>query len=368
MTSGVLAILGSGETAPGMTKVHRELLNRHGKEIRAVNLDTAYGFQENVPEMTDKLVNYFDTSLHVKFEALHFASFDDATEIERAIFKQEVREANYVFAGPGSPSYAVNQWLPLGLSDDLRAVLDAAGTLCFSSAAAATLGAFSPPIYEIYKVGSGLYWNEGLNLLADFGLSCVVIPHFDNKEGSNYDTSCCYLGLRRLEIMETMLPENTSTLGVDEHTALVLDHESDSLRVLGRSNGYWRLNGTVRTLENGSTIPLEELRADVASSPKRVPAENVFLSSAPDDLAQQVLRGGAQSVEALALLVRLSGAKTEGYIDPKSLVEGVLAARESERTAGQYDLADQLRDALVNAGIEIHDGPQGSSWSLNASK
>jgi hypothetical protein len=347
-----------------MTKVHRELFKRHGKDLRAATLDTAYGFQENVPEMTEKLVGYFDTSLHVPFKALHFPSYEDATDIERAILKQEVREANYVFAGPGSPSYAVKQWLPLGLGDDLRSVLDDGGTLCFSSAAAATLGAFSPPIYEIYKVGSSLYWNEGLNLLADFGLSCVVIPHFNNQEGSNYDTSCCYLGLRRLELMETMLPEGTATLGVDEHTALILDVDSDSLRVVGRSNGYWRLNGIIRVLENSSTVALEELRKDVRAIPRPVLTKSVSIPSTPDDLAQRVLQGGPEGIEALALLVRRSSAGTEGHIDPKSLVDGVLAARDNARASGQYALADQLRDALVSAGIEIHDSPLGSSWSI----
>ena len=64
MASGVLALLGSGETAPGMTKVHREIFARI-PDISAVNLDTAYGFQLNVPQMSEKLEEYFATSLHV---------------------------------------------------------------------------------------------------------------------------------------------------------------------------------------------------------------------------------------------------------------------------------------------------------------
>jgi hypothetical protein len=167
--------------------------------------------------------------------------------------------------------------------------------------------------------------------------------------------------------METMLPENTATLGVDEHTAVILDGGDDTLRVLGRSNGYWRLNGNVRTLENGLTIPLEELRADVAPAPRPTATRSASLPSTSNDLAQQVLRGGTEGAEALARLVRLSNAGAEGYIDPKSLVDGVLAARDAARVAGQYALADQLRDALVSAGIEIQDGPQGSSWSIKPS-
>jgi hypothetical protein len=367
MTKGVLAILGSGETAPGMTKVHRELLKRLGNDVRAINIDTAYGFQENVPEMTEKLVSYFDTSLHTTFVPLHFPSFENANEIDRAVFKQQVRDANYVFAGPGSPSFAVNQWLPVRLNDDLGVILQTGGTLCFSSAAAATLGAFSPPIYEIYKVGAAPYWNEGLDLLAPFGIACVVIPHFDNKEGSNYDTSCCYLGRRRLELMEQQLPSGVATLGVDEHTALLLDFEADTLRVLGRSNGYWRLNGAVKILENGSTTSLSDLRSTEAAVAPKVPDSTEPSKTSPSDLAHRALQGGPQAVEALAELVRMSAQGNNGFIDPSPLVKGVLAARDHARTSGQYALADQLRDALLSAGIEVQDSPQGSSWSLKSS-
>ena len=69
VSSGVLALLGSGETGPGMTKVHRGLLT-HLDEVRAVNLNTPFGFQENVPQMTEKLLTYFSTSLHLDMAAL----------------------------------------------------------------------------------------------------------------------------------------------------------------------------------------------------------------------------------------------------------------------------------------------------------
>lgn len=364
MSTGVLALLGSGETAPGMTKVHRQLLKRL-PEVRAVNLDTAYGFQENVPQMTEKLLDYFQTSLHVAFAPLHLTSYEGSSELERTIFKQQVRAASYVFAGPGSPSYAMAQWQPLGLVDDLNEVLAAGGTLCFSSAATATVGAFCPPIYEIYKVGTAPYWLEGLNVIATFGLHCVVIPHYDNQEGGNYDTSRCYLGERRLALMEKELPSGVATLGVDEHTALVLDLESDTLRVLGKSHGYWRFGGEVRVLENGSVTALEELRTlDVALAPTAPSAPVPNASDQPSDLAHTVLDGGPGAVEALAQLVQLSATGGAGFIDPTSLVEGVLAARVNARANGQYELADELRDALVKAGIDVQDTPQGTSWSL----
>ena len=197
MAKGKLVLLGSGETAPGMTKVHRELLSGLG-EVRAVNLDTPYGFQLNVPQMTQKLVDYFKVSLQTDLKPLSFTNYEKSSGVERELFRQSVREANYVFAGPGSPSYALAQWKGLDLQEDLLHVLDNGGVVCFSSAAALTLGAFTAPIYEIYKAGAEPYWLEGLNLMGLLGIDCAIIPHFNNNEGQDYDTSCCYLGLERL--------------------------------------------------------------------------------------------------------------------------------------------------------------------------
>jgi hypothetical protein len=365
MASGVLALLGSGETAPGMTKVHREIFSRL-PDISAVNLDTAYGFQLNVPQMSEKLEEYFDKSLHVDVTTLHFASYERASELERTLFKQQVRQSNYVFAGPGSPTYALKQWSPLHFGEDLLSVLEKNGTLCFASAAALTLGAFTAPIYEVYKVGiEEPHWREGLGLLGRLGLNCVVIPHFDNNEGANYDTRFCYLGEPRLLELERQLPSGVATLGVDEHTAAILDFNQDTLSVKGRSNAYWRLNGESTLLANGTTTDLEELRTLEASPASTPMTDSSELVDSPLELARLASEGGDAGVDALARLVRLASTGGRGFIDPTSLVEGVLSARLAARASGYYDLADQLRDSLLASGIEVKDGPSGTTWSLN---
>ena len=73
-----------------MTKIHREIL-KSVQPTNAVNVDTAYGFQLNVPQMSEKLEEYFDTSLHLKMTTLHFPSYERASELERTLFKQQVR-------------------------------------------------------------------------------------------------------------------------------------------------------------------------------------------------------------------------------------------------------------------------------------
>jgi len=364
MSSGVLALLGSGETAPGMTKVHREILAAF-TSLDAVNLDTAYGFQLNVPQISQKLEEYFNISLQTKLTTLHFASYNHASELERTLFKQQVRQANYVFAGPGSPTYALAQWFPLHFGDDLLDVLDHGGTVCFASAAALTLGAFTAPIYEVYKVGvEEPKWREGLNVLAAFGLNCVVIPHFDNNEGGNYDTRFCYLGEKRLLELERQLPDGVATLGVDEHTAVILDLANDTVTVKGRSNGYWRRNGETTVLANATTTSLETLRS--LAPTRRQPAPSAPTTSAidPATLGELAAKGGESGLEALARLVQLATTGGEGFIDPTPLVEGILNARVSARANGQYELADEIRDALIKAGVDVHDGPVGATWTL----
>jgi cysteinyl-tRNA synthetase len=66
------------------------------------------------------------------------------------------------------------------------------------------------------------------------------------------------------------------------------------------------------------------------------------------------------------MLVRLGEAATAGPLDQREvlapLVEAVLAARQRARAAGQWAVADALRDALTAAGIELRDTPTGTEW------
>ena len=260
------------------------------------------------------------------------------------------------------------QWAPLHFEEDLLSVLDKGGALSFASAASLTLGAFTAPIYEVYKVGDlNPQWRTGLNLLESLGLRCVVIPHFDNNEGGNYDTRFCYLGEVRLTALERDLPEDVATFGVDEHTAAIIDINADTVTVKGRSNAYWRHHGEQRTLANGTTTGLEDFRTSPASRRTRTVLDEAPSKVGPIHLAQTVARGGEDATSALARLVQLAITGGEGYVDPTPLVEGILKARVSARASGQYALADELRDVLTVAGFEIRDELGGSTWALKSS-
>ncbi len=66
--------------------------------------------------------------------------------------------------------------------------------------------------------------------------------------------------------------------------------------------------------------------------------------------------------------MRLGEVARSGAADPRDqlapLVDRFLELRVQMRAAGEYALADRLRDVLVAAGIEVHDTPEGSTWAI----
>jgi cysteinyl-tRNA synthetase len=48
----------------------------------------------------------------------------------------------------------------------------------------------------------------------------------------------------------------------------------------------------------------------------------------------------------------------------RPFVDGLLAERERSRAAREWAAADAIRDRLLSAGIELHDTPEGTTWSL----
>src|SRR5215207_2691298 len=125
----ILAIMGSGETAPTMAKVHRALFDRFdGRTVAAAILDTPYGFQENADELSGRTAEFFATSVGNPVEVASYRNATiDAVAASTAVAR--VREARYVMAGPGSPSYALRQWVGGPIPDALAEKLSGGGIL-----------------------------------------------------------------------------------------------------------------------------------------------------------------------------------------------------------------------------------------------
>ena len=425
---GLIVVMGSGETAPSMVTVHQRALARAPQRAPAVLLDSPYGFQGNADDLTTRTLGHFRDRVGCDLVVATFrsagAAAADPLGHERSLAL--LREAGWAYAGPGSPSYTLRTWAGSPVPDLLAGVVERGGVLTFSSAAALTLGVATVPVYEIYKVGEEPRWLEGLDLLGRLaGLRAALIPHWDNAEGGTHDTRFCYLGEARLHHLEAELPEGACVIGVDEHTALLVDLEAATASVTGRGVVVVRVGGVqVLSLPAGSTLPLDELQAAAegrggaagrfhgvaggdgggdGAAPVPAAAEEVGRASVTEDAAAALAvfdaavtakeaDGALSAVLALeaaldawaadptqsdertraratlrGMLTRLGRAAAEGMVDRRDIVapfvEALLQLRLTARAEKRWAEADAIRDVLVAAGIEIRDRPGATDWS-----
>lgn len=390
----LLVLMGSGETTPTMVTPHQRILADVGDGERLI-LDTPYGFQENADELSARTVEYFAHNVGQQVDVVTLRDAADVGPVAAGVVAERVADAAWVFAGPGSPSYLARQWLATPLPDALRRRLaDGArdGATVFASAAACTVGRLAIPVYELYKVGEAPHWRDGLDLMRTIGLDVVVVPHYDNAEGGTHDTSCCYIGDRRLRILEAELPEGMWVLGIDEHTAAVIDLDRRVLRVEGRGRVVARVDGRTHELASGSEIALdalldvvtalggssttpapEEVRADVAAADADAFARAVGNGDliAAAEVTAALLSGGdgpevrATAVSQLAVLARIAQAGMHEHRDLVAPhVETLLALRRTAREERRFADADLIRDALVAAGVEVRDGDGDTRWEF----
>ena len=409
----LLVIMGSGETSPTMVKTHREVFARLG-EGTAVLLDTPFGFQENADDISAKAVDYFRQSVGRTVGVARFRRAEGLDPLAREASLALIRQARWVFAGPGSPTYTVKQWAGTEIPDLLADKLQRGGVVSFASAAALTLGLATVPVYEIYKAGADPEWAPGLDLLSPFGLPVAVIPHYDNAEGGHHDTRFCYLGERRLRMMERQLPADAFVLGIDEHTGCVLDLEAATATVVGLGQLTVRRHGVSSVVPSGATVPISSLVAmargkgtpavamdaavptPLAASSRASPLlETIHQHESELDQAVAVsdvdraVRAILELDTALAawaadtmqsdelgrgrgalrrMIVRLGELARVGARDPRQVigpyVERLLAVRDRARSARRFDDADCIRTDLVELGVEIRDSPEGTEWDL----
>ncbi len=383
-----IVIMGSGETSPTMVTPHQQIWSAtKSKDESAFFLDTPFGFQENVEELTSRISEYFSKSVGLNPKPVVLRRADESASIIASAVNQ-LRDAKWIFAGPGSPSYALKVWRQTGLQNQLEKVLEQ-GTLVFASAAALTIGTKTIPVYEIYKAGEDPYWLDGLNILEKFtGLDAVVVPHFDNTEGGTHDTRFCYMGERRIRLLEAQLPESTFILGVDEHTGVKFDLDEQNVTVFGRGNLTVRKGEHTWTLPSGQSAAIAELakqggvKRTVSSTPIQLPT--------PPDAVERLLESGQvlAAVDALlelddldrdletraivhGLITRLGQMAASPRVDITSVVgpyiEMLLHARQVARQSGRWDEADEIRDQLTSLKVTIKDSAQGSTWEIDAS-
>jgi hypothetical protein len=380
-----------------------------------VFLDTPAGFELNVDQISERVVEYFRRRVLRRLTVVSFKSREFASTYQGKKALHTLAEADYILIGPGSPTYALRQWHGTLVPEIMLERIRAGGCLVAASAAALTVGRSTVPVYEIYKVGVDPFWAKGMDILGRLGLPLVVVPHWNNAEGGTFDTRFCFMGEPRFRKLEALLPDDVGILGLDEHTACILDFRRDEAEVRGIGVVTLRKNGSETSFKKGDRFPLRVLReggrADYVASPNRVetptsadddrvdesesfwqriheierafqrglgkrdPAEttNALLEldrsvwKAQQDLEASEVVSQAREVfrdlvVQFGMMLEVSPLDRRECLAP--LVEKLLGRRVALREAKRWEEADFIREALHEGGVLIEDTPSGSRWQL----
>lgn len=338
MSLGQIAFLGSGETSLAGGRIFEALARNLNGPLRIALLETPAGFELNSPQVVGRVGDFMQTRLQnykpivnlIPARKKNSAFSPDDLEIIKPLL-----HANMIFMGPGSPTYAIRQLQDTLTWDVIRARHRLGATLVFASAATISIGAHALPVYEIYKVGQDVHMVNGLDLFSDFGLHVSFIPHWNNADGGvDLDTSRCFIGMDRFREWCDLLPPENETVGLDEHTGLIIDFESGMCEVNGVSSVSLVRECDPEMFPSGSKFPLSVLGAFQVPDPveKDIPAHvwNMCLKAPP-------IADDSPSDEVLAL------------------VELRLLARANKNWAE----SDKLRDEIASLGWTVQDSKGG---------
>jgi len=414
---GTLALMGSGELTATMVEVHKMLLSQFPGDRSTLFLDTPAGFQLNAEQIGASAIEYFRKRVGCRLEIASYKSSDTISEVDAASAYHKLRGADYILMGPGSPTYAVEQLATSRIPEIFIDHINSGGCLVVASAAALTAGRFTLPVYEIYKVGQPLHWIKGLDILGSFGLRLVVIPHWNNAEGGTHDTSRCFMGRSRFDKLVSMMKEPLPVLGLDEHTACIIDFGKGSFQIFGIGRAVLQDRGDTHYFDSNQTYPIGLLQgektagsgaeAEAAKRPESGAQPNdsrgfwhevheikeAFQRAiAVDDLKRSVnallqldrilwqAEGNRENPELIAqardlFREQLAELGTKTALTRAALVETIepvvdslLTTRQQLRQKQQFEAGDALRDALSSAGIIVSDTDSGYRWRLPVRK
>ena len=369
---GSIVLFGSGETSPSGQKVFSELFRQLPARPRCALLETAAGFELNSYQVIEKVGDFLHHRLQndnpqveiVRARQRNTSESPDDPEIVKPLLQAEM-----IFMGPGSPTYAARQ-LRNSLAWQMTLARHALGAaLVFASAGVIAIGSYALPVYEIFKAGEDLHWKDGLDLFGNYGLSLVLVPHWNNREGgAELDTSRCFMGKERFERLVEMLPAGQTILGIDENTALLMDVQAGQGKVLGAGEVIWmhvghihagagddvlrreagleglmrRSGGHVHRYRTGESFPLHECCPMGAV----IPGQGL-----PPWVWEAALKAAALSTAALSTAAQEDA--------PPEEVLRLADEREQARKGKDWQKADALREQIAGLGWQLEDGKEG---------
>ncbi len=255
-------MFGSGETSPSGREAHEYVFRQLGTPVDVAILDTPAGFETNAVQVVERIAEFLRRSLtnyRPTIDLVHATRADAGTNDSAAL--AALLRANYLFAGPGSPSYAVRHLRDSLAFEYLCARWQAGAALVTASAASLALSRWTIPVYEIFKAGHDPHWIEGLNMLERIDMSLAIVPHWNNTEGGREaDFTRCFMGAERFAVLRASLDPAVTILGIDEQTSVLLDATAGEGRVFGAGTVTIERDGAATILGSGAIFDLSLLR------------------------------------------------------------------------------------------------------------
>jgi cyanophycinase-like exopeptidase len=373
---GPIILFGSGETSPTGRKIFEPIFRSLPQSPRIALLETPAGFELNSHQVISRVADFFTTRLQnysPQVEIIPARKRGTAFSPDNPDIVTPMLKADMIFMGPGSPTYAVRQLRDSLAWYHLIACHRLGATLALASAATVAFSAYALPVYEIYKAGEDIHWNEGLDFFNLYGLQLVLIPHWNNNEGgTELDTSRCFMGQERFIHLMDMLPESMTIIGLDEKTALIIDPSRGDCQVRGLGKitllhtGHKHLlagslnssthelsvftsinndlpaitkqrNGHIHQYQAGDNIPM----ADIGPFHPYHPEANL-----PASIWKEAIQAKYPT-------------QTESAETPPDEIMSLMRERNASRQSGNWSLADRLRSQIELLGWEVSDTKDG---------
>jgi len=241
-TPGLIVLFGSGEMSPTGRQIHETVLHMagFGAPLRIGILETPTGFEVNaIHSWPERMENFFTKSLkNYKPQVTRIRAWrkDGPFSTNKDYIVYAVLNQDYLYCGAGSPGYAIRHLSGSRAYANLISAQATGAVLCLGSACAVAVSELALPVYEIFKAGEDLHWLPGLDLFSQYQMHLAIIPHWNNREGEDFDTTRCWMGQARFGRLSKMLPDYIVIFGIDEQTAAIFDPGKKSITVCGKGS------------------------------------------------------------------------------------------------------------------------------------
>ena len=336
---GPIALLGSGETSLAGGRVFETVARRIMQPLRIAIMETPAGFELNSPRVAGRVGDFLQERLqnfNPRIDIIPARRRGTSFSPDNPQILQPLLQANIIFMGPGSPTYAVRQLKGSLAWDLVRARHRMGAALVFASAAVIAVGAYTLPVYEIYKVGQDVRFVPGLDLFADLNPPLSIIPHWNNTDGGDeVDTSRCFIGLERFNQWCNLLPAGHTTIGLDEHTGIIIDFGTGKCTISGVS----------------SVTLLKTYKSEIFPTAAEFPISELGVFTWPENPESAISASAWEMLKCAEQVDRSEETPTE--------LANLVEERQQARSRQDWATADNLRLKMAMLGWLVLDTPEG---------